>query len=419
MSADGPGWLWFLGWMFLLLLSAFFSGSETALFSLTRDQVLRLREDSGKVQRLMAVLERNPSGLLVAILFGNLVVNVLFFSMSAVMAVEVVAVGGAGAEALVGALVLLGILVFGEMIPKALGMSFAEKVVGVVAVPLRGWYHVLGPFRRVLERLSAWLTPAAREVDLRPDELKMLIDSTAGDRGFGRQEKGIVEEIINLPETRVRALMVPRVSQTFWNGAWSVEQALGVAAEHPMDLLPVFMEHEEQVVGYVELSVLFAERRGERRLIELSEPVVFVPETMRADRMLERFMEEPVRMAAVVDEYGGLAGTLTVGDLLQEVMGEFGVPQVPDVEVLGEHAYRLQGQLSVREWRELFVGFVPAEAMNELALDTVSGLVVSLLKRMPVVGDEAWLGNLCFTVEQVRGHRIESVRLSLAGGGAR
>lgn len=83
--------------MFLLLLSAFFSGSETALFSLTRDQVLRLREDSGKVQRLMAVLERNPSGLLVAILFGNLVVNVLFFSMSAVMAVEVVAVEGAGA----------------------------------------------------------------------------------------------------------------------------------------------------------------------------------------------------------------------------------------------------------------------------------------------------------------------------------
>jgi CBS domain containing-hemolysin-like protein len=75
--------------------------------------------------------------------------------------------------------------------------------------------------------------------------------------------------------------------------------------------------------------------------------------------------------------------------------------------------------LSIREWRELFVGFVPVEAMNELALDTVSGLVVSLLKRMPVVGDEAWLGNLCFTVERVRGNRVESVRLSLAAGGAR
>jgi CBS domain containing-hemolysin-like protein len=357
--------------------------------------------------------------LLVVILFGNLVVNILFFSMSAVMALEVATVWGVGAEALVGVAVLIGILVFGEMIPKALGMSFAEELVGLVAVPLRGWYHLLGPFRRVLESVSAWLTPTVKKVDLGPDELKMLIDSTAGDRGFGRQEKGIVEEIINLPETRVRSLMVPRVSQTFWNGAWSVERALEVAAEHPMDLLPIFMEHEEQVVGYVELSVLFAEKRGERRLIELSEPVVFVPETMRADRMLERFMDEPVRMAAVVDEYGGLAGTLRVGDLLEEVVGEFAVPEVPEVEVLGEHAYRLQGQLSIREWRELFVGFVPVEAMNELALDTVSGLVVSLLKRMPVVGDEAWLGNLCFTVERVRGNRVESVRLSLAAGGAR
>ncbi len=411
--------MWFIGWMFLLLLSAFFSGSETALFSLTRDQVLRLRGESGKVSGLMALLERNPSGLLVVILFGNLVVNVLFFSMSAVMAVEVAAVWGVGAEALVGVAVLIGILVFGEMVPKALGMSFAERVVGLVAAPLRGWYHLLGPFRRVLESVSAWLTPAAKKVDLGPDELKMLIDATAGDRGFGRQEKGIVEDIINLPDTRVRALMVPRVSQTFWNGAWSIERALEMAAEHPMDLLPIFMEHEEQVVGYVELSVLFAEQRLERQLIELSEPVVFVPETMRADRMLERFMDEPVRMAAVVDEYGGLAGTLTVGDLLEEVVGEFAVPEVPEVEVLGEYAYRLQGQLSIREWRELFVGFVPAEAMNELALDTVSGLVVSLLKRMPVVGDEAWLGNLCFTVERVRGNRVESVRLSLAAGGAR
>ncbi|HBO87137.1 MAG TPA: hypothetical protein DD620_00095 [Verrucomicrobia bacterium] len=163
----------------------------------------------------------------------------------------------------------------------------------------------------------------------------------------------------------------------------------------------------------MEASVLFAEKREERALIELVEPLIFVPETMRADRMLEQFMDQSVRMAAVVDEYGGLAGTLTVEDLLQELVGEFDAQEMPAVEALGESVYRLEGRLSVREWRDLFIGFIPVQAVDELALDTVSGLVISLLKRIPHVGDRARLGNLCFTVEQVRSNRIESVLLEL------
>ena len=406
-------WNWIVGWIVLLCLSAFFSGSETALFSLSRDQMIKLRHRSVSLSRLLDVLNENPSGLLVAILFGNLTVNILFFSMSTVLAHRMLATWGAGGQLLIGFGVLISILLVGEMVPKAIGVSFPEVVARSVARPLRSWFHLLGPLRLGLERVSSWMTPPHRPLDLHPDELKLLVDSTVGGQGFGRQEKAIVEEIINLPEARVRALMVPRVEQTFWNSDWSVERALAFMIEHPMEVVPVYMHHEERLVGYVEVSVLFAETRKERSLIELVEPLIFVPETMRADRMLEQFMDQSVRMAAVVDEYGGLAGTLTVEDLLQEVVGEFDAQEMPAVEALGESVYRLEGRLSVREWRDLFIGFIPAHAVDELALDTVSGLVISLLKRIPQVGDRVRLGNLCFTVEQVRSNRIESVLLEL------
>ena len=162
---------------------------------------------------------------------------------------------------------------------------------------------------------------------------------------------------------------------------------------------------------------LFINDDPSRPLIDFSNPVPFVPETKRADAMLREFLEERPRMVCVVNEYGGLAGTVILEDLLEEVVGEFDVMDVPAVEQLGETTYRLQGNLGIREWRSLFVGFLPIEAMHDLALDTLSGLVVSLLKRMPQSGDVAQLGNLRFTVEQVRSNRIETILLELVSNG--
>ena len=142
-------WNWIVGWVVLLCLSAFFSGSETALFSLSRDQMIKLRRRSVSLSRLLDLLNENPSGLLVAILFGNLTVNILFFSMSTVLAHRMLAVWGAGGQLLIGFGVLISILLVGEMVPKAIGISFPEVVVRSVARPLRSWFHLLGPLRLV------------------------------------------------------------------------------------------------------------------------------------------------------------------------------------------------------------------------------------------------------------------------------
>lgn len=403
---------------FLLCCSAFFSGTETALFSLTREQVKHLRSHGQHVDRLLALFTDNPAGLLVAILFGNLLVNVLFFSTSAVLALQVGNQYGEGWQAIIGFSVLLVVILTGEILPKAIGISMPERVVRLNSLPLCGWFHFLGPVRVVLEAVTKRMEPAdLRDNRMDSSELKMLIEATRHDPTFGMQEKAIVEDIVNLPEIRVRELMVPRVKQLFRRADAPSGEALIAAAEQGIELIPIYEEDEDQISGVVEVRDLFVDNEPDRALSTYSNPVRFVPETMRADVMLREFLSDGLRLVCVVDEYGGLAGTVVLEDLLEEVIGEFDVLDVPAVEQLGETTYRLQGNLGIREWRSLFVGFLPDEAMRELALDTLSGLVVSLLKRMPASGDVAQLGNLRFTVEQVRSNRIETVLLELVANG--
>jgi CBS domain containing-hemolysin-like protein len=288
-------------------------------------------------------------------------------------------------------------------------------VVQLNALPLRSWFHFMGPVRRILEFITRHLEPGdPKDNQLNADELKMLIDATQHDPTFGVQEKAIVEDIVNLPEIRVRELMVPRVQQLFRRADSSAEEALREAAARDVELIPVYKEDEDNVIGVVEVRELFVNNPSDLQLSDFIRPVRFVPETKRADDMLREFIAEGLRMVCVVDEYGGLAGTVCLEDLLEEVVGDFNAMEPPPVEQLGESTYRLQGSLSIREWRSLFVGFLPDEIVRTLALDTLSGLVVSLLKRMPRPGDVAQVQNLRFTVEKVVSNRIESVLLELA-----
>ncbi len=404
----------------LLGCSAFFSGTETALFSLTREQIRKLRKQGHHVEKMLALLTDNPSGLLVAILFGNLVVNILFFCMSAVLALSIAERYGDWGQAAVGAAVLLVVILGGEILPKAVGMAMPERVVRLNSLPLRVWFHFLGPVRRGLEFITRKMEPEGGHGNrIDAAELKMLVEATQHDHSFGKQEKAIVEDLVVLPEMRVRELMVPRVKQMFRRADSPAGEALAEAAEQGIELIPVYDGDEDNVVGVVEVRDLFVDGNPNRPVGIFAHPVKFVPETKRADEMLREFLEEDLRMVCVVNEYGGLAGTICPEDLLEEVVGEFDAMEEAEIEQLGETKYRLKGSLGIREWRSLFVGFVPEEVIRNMALDTVSGLVVSLLKRMPKPGDVAEIGNLRFHVEEVRANRIETVILNLQtdGGG--
>ena len=129
--------------------------------------------------------------------------------------------------------------------------------------------------------------------------------------------------------------------------------------------------------------------------------------------MLKECLEKDLKIVGIVDEYGGLSGTLALKDIFNYFLLESDSKETSSVELIGENEYRLKGNLNIREWRELFIGFVPNYNIRNMSLDTVSGLVISILKKMPSVGDTVFLGNLCFTIEEVRNNRIEFVKLQL------
>jgi putative hemolysin len=401
----------------LLALSAFFACSETALFSLSPEASRRLREHR-RIDDLLTLLQKDPSGLLTAILFGNLVVSILFFCTGAEAVGRLAEGCGGWVEALGGALVLLAVILFGEIIPKTIGITHPSGVLHLTAAPLRGWFYFTRPFRLFIR----WLldrfglhegTVAGHRNYLTPGELKELLEAVQHEPGFSSHEKEILEDIVNLPDIRVREVMVPRVKVLRKPLDADRRELFEEARRNEYSHVLIYRDKDDDPLGYVSIRDLYMDKGQTESLESFIHPLVFVPETKRADALLREFMTHDWQMVAVVDEYGGLAGVVTIEDLLAEVVGDFEPEPAAEIQKLDEVTYRLDGQLPIRAWRELFTGFIPGQEKDTLAFDTLGGFIISLLGRMPCPGDSVSVRNLQLTVETMHHRRIGTVLLSL------
>lgn len=402
----------------LLALSAFFSCSETALFSLSPEAARRLRAHR-RIDDLLTILHKEPSGLLAAILLGNLIVNVLFFCTGAEAAGRLAEGRGGWFEALCGALVLLTVILFGEIIPKAVGITHPSGILHITAVPLRGWFYFTRPFRLFIRWLLDRIglhdgATAGGRVYLTQGELRELLDAVQHEPGFGAHEKEILEDIVNLPDVRVREVMVPRV-KVLRRPLLEADrrELLDQARRHEYSQVLIYRDKDDDLLGYVNVRDVFMDGGRTESLEPFIQPLVFVPETKRADVLLREFMTHDWQMAAVVDEYGGLAGVVTIEDMLAEVVGDFEPEKTAEIQKLDEVTYRLNGQLSIRAWRQLFTGFLPGQEVDTLAFDTLGGFIISLLGRMPHPGDSVSVRNLQLTVDTMQHRRVGTVLLSL------
>ena len=406
-------WVSILVMLISLSISAFFSGSETALFSLTNDDINNLKKKNYATNHLLNFFLKNPSGLLVSILFGNLIVNIVFFCVSASISYRSAQLTTENISSLIGIITLVMIIIFGEIVPKALGMSFSKKLIILSSPFLNFWNFIISPIRRNIDLLINKITPNKNlNINLSELEFKTLIDSTIQGDGFGIQEKEIVENIINLHEVKVRELMIPRVKQIFIDKNWTVEKSLNYLNKNYVDQIPVYENFEENIIGFVEIDLLLL-AHSEVKILDLYKRIKFYPENKFANEMLKEFINKNLKMVGIVDEYGGLSGTLSSNEIFNYFSQKSKRKELTSIELIGENEYRLKGDLYIREWRELFLGFVPNYEIRNMDLDTISGLVISSLKKMPSVGDVVFLGNLCFTVEEVRNNRIEYVKLQL------
>ncbi len=401
--------------VFFLFLSAFFSGAETALFSLTAEDIRQLHPNP-RLRRLLNVLKSHPDELLTAILIGNLLVNILFFCTGAVLSGRWAEQSGGWADAVGAMLILLSVILFGEIVPKAVGVAHPKGVARFYAPPLDFWFRITGPLRSLIGGLLRILRmetqPSALSGDLTQGELRELLDAVREEPGFGSQEKEILEDILILPEMRARQIMKPRVEIPRQEISASPAGMLEEVRRAGSQYLFLYREREDDLIGYVTAAdLLLAVDAGMASVTP--RPVEFVPETVRADRLLNEFLDRRLDIVAVVDEYGGFEGVVTPDILFAKIAGGDMDAQALEPERLDDGVYRLNGRLSVRSWRELFIGVLPENEVEGLAFDTLSGFIISSLGRLAVPGDQVEVRNLRLEVEQVRQGRAETVLLYL------
>jgi CBS domain containing-hemolysin-like protein len=400
-------------------LSMFFSGSETALFSLPADMLSRMREQEGARGAVVRLLD-SPKRLLTTVLFGNMVVNVVFFSVSFLLVVESREALGTTWSAVLSVSSLLFVIIFCELLPKNLAVAYARPFSLLSAYPLLTFERLFWPFIIALEKVTDGIAlffgrHFEREPFIRSDELRMLIDLSEKE-GVVEEDVGeMIAEVVELSEIALREVMIPRVEIVCLDIDESPEELMHLFQEHKHTLMPVYEDRVDNMLGAIHAKDFLFRDEGQD-LRELIRPLPFLPESATAEEALERMREEHTRMAFVVDEYGAVEGLIAVEDVLEEIVGEirdeYDVEEVPPVEQIGPNRYRLRGDLSVRDWSEAFEVEGP-----ELSADTVGGLVMALLERLPRKGDKVRYRNLELTVEQVRGRRVVSVILELTEDG--
>ncbi|MEM6334447.1 MAG: hemolysin family protein [Planctomycetota bacterium] len=409
----------------LLVASAFMSGSETALFSLSQQQRAALTRGDGVVAVSVRTLLAETRGLLITLLLSNMVVNVLYFTIGAFALIRLAGAlelpGWAAGAGNLG--VLAGVILFGELMPKLVAGRMPKRWAQVAAVPLLAVHRLLTPVRVasnavVITPLARLIDPGTRPPDLSAEELEALLSMSRRQGVIDGNEQRLLEQVLDLSGMRVRDLMVPRVDIEAYGLDAPPSELIETVRRTRLRRVPVYDGSLDTVVGVVTSRRVLIERPADAEAVRrLCAPVRFVPEQQRAERLMVELSKGGEPMAVVVDEHGGTAGLITIEDVVEHVVGGLAGGYERDTDAgferLGAGRYRIDGDLAVADWPQLFgrpgASGTPGGRRLAGAVSTVSGLVTALLGRVPVVGDRVTVGNLALRVEAMDGLRIATV----------
>lgn len=404
----------------LLALSASFSGSEAVLFSLTRTQLQHDAASPSRFRRRAAQLMRNPKRTLLMILLGNTAVNTLIFATSFVLFEQLARNFGAWITPVSAVLSVLLVVACGEVVPKVLAVTLTERL-----TPLAGGFihvcgYVLGPLGALLDRVLVEPTTRllfgrtargpAPEHDISTDELKTLLEMSRRQGVINLAEDTFLREVIDLGHLRVRDVMVPRVEIQAYDLNAPPDGLRELMRKTRRKKIPVYDGDIDNIVGLVYAKVLFL--APDAPLKDLVMPVRFVPEVATGEQLLHHFRNTRTQLAVVVDEYGGIAGLVTLEDVLEEIVGEIHDPEerlaTPEIVRLSDTEYEISGKLGVHYWAETF----GLPRLSE-RIATVGGLVAARLGRPPRVADVVRLVNVELKITSVHRRRAERLRLRL------
>ena len=396
----------------LLGLSAFFSGSETAFFSLPQTLYAEMKVSRHATHRRVAYLLDHKKDLLITILFGNMVVNVLFFSLTYAMSTHLYEAGWERVAPFVSVIGVVLVVVFGEVSPKAVAVHFPRRISLFAVHPVYFAYLILTPIRRVFGRIVDLITGAAirkggHPHDFTNDQMRTVLELGHRHGALRPDQAVMMSEVLDMSEIEVREIMEPRVELPMFDLADPRDDLVELVRQERPKVVVTYAESIDRTAGVIHAKDVFL--FPEKEPGELVRKVPYVPESKPLDELLRELREAEQSIAIVVDEYGGTEGLVTVEHLVEEIVGEIKQEyeeEEEDVIPLGKGVWSIDGGLSVHDLEDLLGIDVESDEFATLA-----GFVLYLAGRFPREGETLDDQGFAFTVLRIRKHRVERVRI--------
>jgi putative hemolysin len=407
--------------LFLLLLamSAFFSSSETAYFSLNKLQIKELGEGDDSAGQRAARLLARPQRLLVTLLVGNMVANISAATLATIIAGELALAGNLMLEWVIPVqvvVVTLVLLLASEVTPKALASRHNESIARTASLPLVGAQVLLWPVVRPVLAFTHQMQRRVQGPDrllYTSDELKTLVETGQEEGRLEEDEKKLIHSIFEFGETTVREVMVPRIDMVCLPHDSGFEEAVDLIRREGHSRIPMYRERVDNVVGILyakDLIPFLQQDEAPQTLEQLARLPYFVPEGKKIDELLREFQTNHIHMAIVVDEYGGTAGLVTLEDILEEIVGEIQDEfdtEAPPWRRTADDGWVLDSGMLLEDVNALLEEEVLPTVED---YETLGGFIYELAGEVPKAGASYEHVGWRFTVMTMKRHRIGLVK---------
>lgn len=416
----GEVWLQLIILIVALILCGFASAAETALTSVSRIKLKNLIEEGDQQAQEIEMLLAEPNTFLSTILVVNSVAVIVASSMATVLALQFSETWG---ELISSVLISVVVLIFCEITPKTAAVQnplrWAKALVGLV----RGASWVLRPIVWLLGIITTSLVRLLggqvkhKGPFVTEEELRLLVTVGEEEGVLEEEETEMIHSIFEFADTTVREVMVPRIDMITLSSDATVTEAVDLALQGGFSRIPVY-ETEigvDEIIGVLYTKDMLKQlREGHHSypIRDLVRPAYFVPETKKLDDLLHEIRQNRVHIVIVVDEYGSVAGLVTIEDLVEEIVGDIKDEYDHEenlYEKVNEHEYVFDAKINIYDFNDLM-----DTHLGDEDYDTLGGFVYAQLDKIPTAGDVVTSGDLTFTVLATRGRRITKIRVERA-----
>lgn len=395
-----------------VLLSGYFSATETAFSTFNRIRVKNMAEKGNKKAALALKLSENYDSLISTILIGNNIVNILASSMGALVFARVIVDNSELASAVNTAVLTVVVLIFGEISPKTMAKNSPDKFVLFSAPIINIFRFLLFPIVFIFngwQKLISKIFKPADDQGMTEEELISIIEEAEEDGDIDKEESDLIKSAIEFGDLEVGDIFTPRIDITALPVGASKETVAKVFAESGYSRLPVYDESIDNIVGIIYYKDFYTVAyKANIPLHEIIKPVIHVATTQPVNELMKELQEKQLHMAIVTDEFGSTAGIVTLEDILEEIVGEIWDEHdeiVEEIKEIGEKEYTVSGRANIENL------FSELDIDHEIESVTVGGWAMEVLGKIPEAGDSFEEYGLAVDVVEMDGRRVETVHI--------